>query len=543
MLETRVESRGAASRLADFVHFDRRTQLEAFHGLSRAALIYALTYTCAFLGGWLAERAHREAGVGDPPIQAFVVAGVAISVALGVWLFTARHRIPVSMFTGVGMAFAIFGSLGIVGSNWHWRPALEAPNLVVVGVHWVGIWILMFPAMMVLTPRQVLFAGTVSMLWIPVVMGLSLSVEGLPEIDGVPSMAPVWSALTELLIPIAICVGIAVFLSARIFTLTRDVSRARLMGNYQLQHKIGQGGMGEVWAAKHRLLARPAAIKIIRGSGKPGSSGDTGVRRFEREAQATAALTSPNTISVFDFGTNEDGSFYYVMELLEGLNLRELVDQTGPLPQERAIHFLRQACASLADAHSHGLIHRDVKPANVYICRRGLTYDFAKVLDFGLVKSARTDCDTQLTGEGTASGTPAFMSPEMAMGSPNIDGRVDVYALGCVAYWLLTGKLVFEATSGVAMVVKHAKEPPPPMAERTDAAIDAELEQLTLDCLAKEPAGRPGTALELDGRLAAIEQRLGPWTQDRAERWWRSHLPQLVTQERTIPLTTEGSPA
>src|SRR4029079_11409597 len=206
--------------------------------------------------------------------------------------------------------------------------------------------------------------------------------------------------------------------------------------------------MGEVWRARHRLLIRPAAIKLIRqrAQGTMSSDPELLVRRFEREARATAALTSPHTVQLYDFGVAEDGRLYYVMELLDGLDLDTLVRQHGPLPPERVVHFLRQVCSALQDAHANGLVHRDIKPANVVVSRAGTTFDFVKVLDFGLVKldGARV-ADKKaidLSTEDSWSGTPGYMAPEVVLGAGDTDHRVDLYALGCVAYWLLTGTRV-----------------------------------------------------------------------------------------------------
>src|SRR4051812_18010581 len=239
-------------------------------------------------------------------------------------------------------------------------------------------------------------------------------------------------------------VTLATITSRVTYGLRKQVAEANELGQYILEEKIGGGGMGEVWRARHRLLIRPAAIKLIR----PQMSGDAELllRRFEREARATAALKSPHTVQLYDFGATEDGRLYYVMELLDGLDLDTLVRQYGPVPAERVVHILHQVCASLQDAHLNGLVHRDIKPANVVVSRAGTTFDFAKVLDFGLVKldtERKAEDDVKLTNEGSAGGTPAFMAPEVVLGAAGTDHRVDLYALGCVGYWLLTGKLVF----------------------------------------------------------------------------------------------------
>ncbi len=292
--------------------------------------------------------------------------------------------------------------------------------------------------------------------------------------------------------------------------------------------------MGEVWLARHRMLARPAAVKLIR----PDSLGDDEatrgyvLRRFEREAQATAALESHHTIELFDFGITQDGSFYYVMELLRGLDLDTLVQRFGPASAARAVYLLSQVCHSLAEAHEVGMIHRDIKPANIYVCRLGLEYDFVKVLDFGLVKTidGRAGAATELTAEGIATGTPAFMAPEMAMGRGDVDGRADIYGLGCVGYWLLTGRRVFEAESPLATVVAHVQETPVPPSQRSELPIPAPLEELILACLAKDPAERPQSAAELGAQLAGCP--LDPtWSHERARDWWALHLPDLPDAE------------
>jgi serine/threonine-protein kinase len=256
------------------------------------------------------------------------------------------------------------------------------------------------------------------------------------------------------------------------------------------------------------------------------------LRRFEREAQATAMLNSPHTIQVFDFGVTQDGAFYYVMELLTGRNLESLVREFGPLPASRVIYLLRQVAHSLADAHARGLVHRDIKPANIYICRMGLEYDFAKVLDFGLVKlkHARPG-DTLSTIEHTTSGTPAYMAPETILADADVDRRADVYALGCVAYYLLTGELVFEADTSMKMLMHHLNTTPVPPSQRTELPIPRELDDLVLACLQKDPARRPQNAGELF-RMAYNCRACEGWDAEAAEAWWQAHLPEF-----TGPLT------
>lgn len=324
---------------------------------------------------------------------------------------------------------------------------------------------------------------------------------------------------------------LATIVSRVIYGLRQQVAEANELGQYILEAPIGGGGMGEVWRARHRLLIRPAAIKLIRPQALPAMAGDSELlmRRFEREARATAALKSPHTVQLYDFGATEDGRLYYVMELLDGLDLDTLVRQYGPLPAERVIHILRQVCSSLQDAHGNGLVHRDIKPANVVVSRAGTTFDFVKVLDFGLVKldtarRAEDDAVAKLSTEGSTSGTPAFMAPEVVLGDAVTDHRVDLYALGCVAYWLLTGRMVFEGENAIQVMVHHAHTPPPRPSLRAEWPIPAPLEDLLMECLEKDPARRPPSAEVVSTRLNAVPLT-SAWTAERAEQWWATHRP------------------
>ncbi|MFL5471613.1 MAG: serine/threonine-protein kinase [Gemmatimonadales bacterium] len=298
------------------------------------------------------------------------------------------------------------------------------------------------------------------------------------------------------------------------------------MGSYRLGEPLGQGGMGSVYRATHRMLARPAAIKLIRPevlSSQDPRSADLAVARFKREADAAAKLRSPHTVELYDFGETEDGTLYFVMELLEGMDLETLVRKEGPIPQGRVIHILRQVCDSLEEAHASGLIHRDIKPANIHVGRVGLRHDFVKVLDFGLVKSVVPQSDdTMATAIGLTPGTPAYLAPEMALGEPP-DGRADLYALGCVAYFLLTGQLVFQAANGLQMITNHLQEKPVPPSQRTELDVAPELDRLVLACLAKKPEDRPRSAAELERTLGEIE--VEPWSEEAATQWWQTHQP------------------
>lgn len=346
----------------------------------------------------------------------------------------------------------------------------------------------------------------------------------------------------------ALGVTIATLTSKVTFGLRQQIAEATDIGQYTLEAKLGSGGMGEVWRARHRMLIRPAAVKLIRRQALGSMPGDPELmlRRFEREARATAALKSPHTVQLYDFGITDDGTLYYVMELLDGVDLDSLITRYGPVPAERAIHILRQVCSSLADAHANGLVHRDIKPANIVVSRMGNTFDFTKVLDFGLVKleSKQPGEDSmKLTVDGTSGGTPAFMAPEVVRGEVSADHRVDIYSLGCVAYWLLTGKLVFEARSAIEMMSAHAQTPPARPSTRAELPIPAALETLVMSCLAKDPAARPASADLIATELEAIAlQKV--WTPERAEKWWTAHLPSPVGARPVAEmlLSQEGRP-
>ncbi len=300
------------------------------------------------------------------------------------------------------------------------------------------------------------------------------------------------------------------------------------VGSYSLIEQLGSGGMGEVWLGRHQLLARPAAIKLVRetvlGSGK-----DPNVirQRFAREAQATAELRSPHTVQLFDFGVTDTGSFYYVMERLHGMDLQRMVERHGPLPPERTIFLLKQACLSLSEAHARGLVHRDIKPANLFVCRLGPEYDFVKVLDFGVVSRVGQEPASAITAAGVVLGTPAFHAPELVGGQGAFDGRADIYALGCVAFWMLTGRPPFEAADAISLLMHHSNTTPLAPSAFCEEPIPAGLDALVLECLAKQPALRPGSADVLWERLDALPVA-ARWDRRRARAWWELHEPELA---------------
>ena len=396
-------------------------------------------------------------------------------------------------------------------------------------ISWLCMIILIQPAVVPTAPIRTLVASLIIATMDPIAVWIA-------HLRGVPIHADAFTLVWHFL-PNYICVGLALLPAAIIMGLGREVNQARELGSYLLGDLIGRGGMGEVYHARHRMLARPAAIKLIRPEslGMADMAAAQGIiQRFRREAQAAALLRSPHTIGLYDFGVTDEGTFYYVIELLDGFDLETLVKRFGPVPAPRAIHLLKHACQSLAEAHAQGLIHRDVKPSNIYTCRLGLRVDFVKVLDFGLVKVAREsehEAGTVLmTNPDVTTGTPAFMAPEMALGE-EVDHRADIYALGCVGYWLLTGRLVFEAETAVKMMLQHVQTPPTPPSQKTEVAIPPELDELLLRCLAKRPADRPQSALELVRDLSAIPIR-ERWGKEKAAAWWDLHKPASAPRTR-----------
>ncbi len=299
---------------------------------------------------------------------------------------------------------------------------------------------------------------------------------------------------------------------------------ARQLGQYRLTDKIGEGGMGEVYKACHVMLRRPTAIKLLR----PDKTGEDALARFEREVHLTCRLNHPNTIAIYDYGRTPNGVFYYAMEYLDGLNLAELVKRSAQQRPARVVHIMRQLCGSLNEAHGIGLIHRDIKPANVLLCRRGGLADVVKLLDFGLIKDMFNRSGPQISMTDIVVGTPHFLAPEAVQAPELVDARSDLYALGLVGYYLLTGQYVFVGTSAIDICMKHVKEPPVPPSSRIRSSIPKDLEDVIMCCLEKKPAQRPSSALDLMRRLDACACA-HEWTQDRARDWWRDNDP---TEER-----------
>lgn len=323
-----------------------------------------------------------------------------------------------------------------------------------------------------------------------------------------------------------IVVAIAVAFSRALYGLRQAVRDIRRLGQYTLEQKLGEGGMGVVYRASHAMLRRPTAVKLL----LPDRAGKDALARFEREVQRTAMLTHPNTVTVFDYGRTTDGVFYYAMELLDGTSLEQLVELAGPQPEERVIHLLEQIAASLAEAHDAGLIHRDIKPGNILLVDRSGIADLVKVVDFGLVKDV--GASDAATNANVITGTPLYMAPETMNAPESVDARADLYALGAVGYWLLTGTHVFDGKSILEVCAHHLHTAPEPPSTRLGAAVSADLEALLLACLAKQPSDRPSSAHALRVRLRACTAA-GRWTNERAAEWWQQHRPALRARSAT----------
>jgi serine/threonine-protein kinase len=361
--------------------------------------------------------------------------------------------------------------------------------------------------------RAALVIGAMALAPVVLVAGMMLS---YPQVAAVMTVVDV---LQHVLV-MAVAAVAAVFGAQLINSLRREAFEARQFGQYRLISLLGAGGMGEVYLAEHCMLKRPCAVKLIR----PERAGDSQVlARFEREVRMTARLSHWNTVEIFDYGRTDDGTFFYVMEYLPGLNLEEMLDRHSPLPAERVVHLLRQACQGLREAHSIGLIHRDIKPGNLFAAQRGGVYDVVKVLDFGLVKPAAEFRSERLTQDGAISGTPLFMSPEQASGAGDVDARSDIYSLGAVAYALLSGRPPFERQSPMEVLIAHARDEVTPLSQlRGD--VPADLEAIVLRCLAKRPDDRYQDTDSLEEALSLCESA-DQWTQSRAARWWHENTP------------------
>jgi serine/threonine-protein kinase len=505
-----------SGRLPDDLMSDQVRRLALFAGIGSGL------WTVGLLMDLVLLRIARSTHVPTPMVTTIEVLGILAGA--GMFAYARYSTDEPQRKMDASLWYMLANAFGVAIINaWTYLP-LEVPAMY---LSWNAVVILVFSMIAPTTPRKILIASLAAASMDP----LSVWIKHL-----LGGQVPTVYNTFVLFLPNYSCAAVATLPSHVFQRLGRRLREAQELGSYRLVELLGHGGMGEVWRAEHRLLARHAAVKLVRPE-VLGASSETEarlvLRRFEREARATAALSSPHTIQVFDFGMTDEGTFYYVMELLAGRDLESLVRTFGPLPADRVVYLLRQVCHSLADAHARGMVHRDIKPANIYVCRMGLDYDFIKVLDFGLVKVNDRGSlkQTLMTLDHRTSGTPAYMAPEIILGEAEVDRRADVYALGCVAYYLLTGQLVFEGDTPMKLLVQHVQNPPLPPSQRTELAIPKDLDDLVLACLQKDPNDRPQDAAALF-RLANDCRACNTWNDEVARHWWETHLPEL-----TGPLT------
>ncbi len=461
---------------------------------------------CLASSGFLLMRFAINAFAKRAVFESFPVAHLAATaILLLVWILAGSRtfsnrglrRLDASATIAASLAYAMM----VLTMPLAWRPdqlVLLILNAVLLGR----------AALVPSEPRRTAWISAASVAAMPIVTFLFLRREASRELPlgAVITQATLWATFTVIL---------ATLISNVTFHLRRSVARARRLGQYTLLEKIGEGGMGVVYRAEHEMLRRPTAIKLL----PPASAGEQSLKRFEREAQLTARLTSPHTVSVYDFGRTPEGAFYYVMEYLDGLDLDHLVREAGPLPPGRVVHILRQVCEALAEAHGVGLVHRDIKPANILLSEVGGIPDYAKVVDFGLVRDVTESADTRLTREDVVAGTPQYLAPETIRDGANSDPRSDLYALGAVAYYLLTATPVFVGRP-IAVIQSHLNASPEPPSTRLGRPLPPKLERLVLDCLEKDPTRRPESAQALADRLAACDD-VEPWYPEDARTWWK----------------------
>lgn len=491
---------------------NRRLQLVS---LALAAITGTYWLTTNLVQGHLAEEL-RSVWQWGPPIVAVAASALMFTIARGT-------RIPSHWIIRAGLAYQVIISFTIVlGSTFTAYAGARVQDLTVdrVGLSWVIPWMIFFTVLVQAPVRAVVVALILSASAPGIGYGIEVAAARAPLLPGDQIF---------LLFVLPGVVGVAMTMIAAnvVHELGLDVVRARELGSYRLETLLGKGGMGEVWRASHHTLARPAAIKLIRADALDSDPEQArlGAVRFEREAQAIASLQSRNTVQLYDFGVTQEGTLYYVMELLDGIDLEQLVRTKGPMPPNRTICILLQVCASLAEAHRRGVIHRDVKPANIYLCRQAFECDVVKVLDFGLARHITTSAAVGLGTETRSDhviGTPAYLAPEAIRGDRDLDGRADLYALGCVAYWLMAGRMVFEGASAVALFAAHLERSPLPPSEVSPFHIPRELDEVVLQCLAKDASDRPANAETLAQTLRRVPLE-APWTPEDAVRWWNVH--------------------
>jgi eukaryotic-like serine/threonine-protein kinase len=493
---------------------------EAARRLPWLGLLFSVSYLLNRIGQRLVMDLTGTVLPGRSIQDAFDVAAIMLGIA--VFVLARSTVLSPGQKLHLASAFLVTGAFAIALTEfWLGFPIEFVSTSPLIPAECA--WIIAFPLVVPNTPRRTLVSSLLAASMGPAALAVSATVNGFV-------IERPWLYATYFLSTNYVCAFFAYPVSLIVYRFGKRLRHAREIGSYEMLDRIGEGGMGQVWRARHRLLARPAAIKLIRTELLGSSAGlvnDT-IRRFEREAQETAKLGSVHTIDVYDYGVTQDGDFYYVMELLNGISLERYVKQFGPMAPGRVVYLMRQVCHSLSEAHERGLIHRDIKPANIFMCRLGPDDDFVKVLDFGLVKQfGDRGAGTMPTIEELTAGTPAFMAPEIALNDNSIDGRADIYALGCVAYYLLTGETVFPNESAIAVMLAHVKDTPLPPSLRSKFDVPATLDTLILECLDKDKESRPRSADVLAKRLAECVPTHS-WNANTARLWWQAHQPGVV---------------
>lgn len=466
---------------------------------ARAGGLLALTFLVI---GNAASLLIDDMRIGIEP-NAFHASGAATFIAI--WLLARRGRLGAPALFWLDVAAALLPMALYAGMSIAlYRHQKERFDLILI---LIALSVMVLRAVAVpSTPRQtavVSALGTAPTIAVAYVIGRDVSPARAYLAAGA---ATAWCGLS---------VFVTTFASRVIYGLRVKAADARRLGQYVLGEKIGEGGMGTVHRAKHALLRRPTAIKLL----PPEKAGRGAITRFEREVQNTSRLTHPNTVAIYDFGRTPEGIFYYAMEYLPGLDLQTLVDSFGPLPASRVVHVLQQICGSLAEAHEARVIHRDIKPANVILCERGGIPDVVKVVDFGLAKDVEADADVELSNVSTIIGTPLYISPEAIVDAASVDERSDLYSLGAVGYFLLTGKPVFSGSSAIEVCGRHLHAAPAPPSRERPGQVPPDLDALVLACLAKKKEERPASARALRSALLACE--IEPWTEEQARAWWQ----------------------
>jgi hypothetical protein len=475
--------------------------------------VYSLLFSATTTVAVLSRALLPEEGVKPPPTWWAAQVAIVVILVAG-WLFFRGSARPPAVVRAYDAAMPLCVGICVVvmisGIPTIFRPEI----MVTLGMtHLLVARAALIPS----SGRRTAIIGALA--WLPVVAGTyaTYRAQGHPLLPLGPTAfaiaASVWAG---------VAIASTTVASRVIYGLHEEARIARQLGQYTLEEKIGAGGMGVVYRARHAMLRRPTAIKLL----SPDRATEADAVRFEREVQLTSQLTHPNTIAIYDYGRTADGAFYYAMELLDGADLETLVRTTGPLPPARAIHVLRQVCGALAEAHDSGLIHRDVKPANVILCGRNVTHEVAKVVDFGLVRPIEQAEGVARTVEGALTGTPLYASPEAIKTPAEIDGRSDLYGVGGLGYFLVTGAPPFDGKTIAEVCSHHLMTPPVPPSLRVGHELPRDLEAVLLACLAKDRDDRPASAAALADALDACADA-GAWSEDEARAWWALHRDEL----------------